>query len=210
MRPTFRYPFAGDYPVTSGFGPRDGGFHTGTDFGLPFGTPVLAANDGVVIYAAREDEAGNTITISGADGWQSRYLHLNYWLVSVGQTVHAGELVAVSNNTGDSTGPHLHFEIRTDPSTPVDPVPILIADSFPTPPTPAPQPLEPDVDQYLYSCTIKGTQRWFRCTGTGYLCEVSREVAVALGPFGAGSKVVTLEAETGAYAWNQATKAGTA
>lgn len=127
-RPRFRYPFDGSYPVTSPYGPRQGGFHPGVDFGLPTGVAVLAANDGQVIYAAFEDGAGNTITISGEDGWQSRYDHLREWTVTLGQTVSAGQLVGYSDNTGDSTGPHLHFEIRSSPSVTVDPLPILLAD----------------------------------------------------------------------------------
>ena len=128
-RPTFRYPFDGDYPVSSPFGPRGGGMHTGTDFGIPMGVEILASNDGTVIYAAYESGAGNTVTVSGSDGWQSRYHHLERWTVHPGQEVHAGDIVGICDTTGSSTGPHLHFEIRSDPGTPVDPMPILQADS---------------------------------------------------------------------------------
>jgi Peptidase family M23 len=146
-RPTFRYPFAGSYPVSSPFGPRGGGMHTGTDFAIPTGVEILAANDGQVIYAAYEaGGAGNTVTISGADGWQSRYHHMADWAVSVGQAIRAGELVGWCNNTGASSGPHLHFEIRSNPSTPVDPIPILEADAGSTPgPEPEPPPA-PDTE----------------------------------------------------------------
>lgn len=128
-RPTFRYPFNGSYPVSSPFGPRGGGTHTGTDFAIPTGVEILASNDGRVIYAAYESGAGNTVTISGADGWQSRYHHLERWVVSVNQDVRAGDVVGICDNTGSSTGPHLHFEIRSSPSTPVDPIPILESDA---------------------------------------------------------------------------------
>jgi hypothetical protein len=135
-RPTFRYPFAGSYPVSSGFGMRGGGMHTGTDFAVPTGVEILAANNGVVVYAAYEREAGNTVTIRGEDGWQSRYHHLQRWLVGVGQYVRAGDPIGICNNTGSSTGPHLHFEIRTSPSTPIDPLPILKLDAAQGPDTP--------------------------------------------------------------------------
>lgn len=129
-RPLFAYPFHGGYGVSSPYGQRGGGFHTGTDFAVPTGTPILASNDGTVIYAAYEaGGAGNTITISGADGWQSRYHHLREWVVGVGQHVQRGQVVAYCDNTGASSGPHLHFEIRPTPSQHTDPVPILNADA---------------------------------------------------------------------------------
>lgn len=138
-RPRFRYPFTGDWWVTSPYGDRPGGFHPGVDFGLPSGTPVVAANDGTIIYAAFETEAGNTLTLSGADGWQSRYDHLQSFLTYVGAVVRAGDVIGVSDATGDVTGPHLHFEIRPTPTTTTDPIPILLADAG-NPPDPDPIP----------------------------------------------------------------------
>jgi hypothetical protein len=169
MRPVFRYPFSGSYPVSSGFGPRGGGMHTGTDFSIPSGVPILASNDGTVIYCAYEaGGAGNTVTISGEDGWQSRYHHMERWTVSVGQHVNAGDQVGICDSTGASSGPHLHFEIRSNPSTPVDPIPILEADAGSSP-TPAPEPI-PQEEDIMYiavgdalmgrvACTVDGGYR---------------------------------------------------
>jgi murein DD-endopeptidase MepM/ murein hydrolase activator NlpD len=139
-RPRFAYPFTGSYPVSSPYGPRNGGFHTGTDFGVPASIPILASNDGTVIYAAYEGGAGNTVTISGEDGWQSRYHHLERWTVYVGEPVHAGDLIGYCDSTGSSTGPHLHFEIRPTPATTTDPIPILEADAAGSAPGPTPLP----------------------------------------------------------------------
>lgn len=205
-RPRFSWPFTGTYPVTSPWGPRDGAFHTGADFGLPMGTAVLAAAPGRVIYVATEDAAGLTVTLEHEDGYQTRYHHLGSTPLRINQTVSRGVEIARSNNTGASTGAHLHFEIRPSASTTVDPYPILVADNAPPPPPPSPSPGDPDVDQFLYSCTIDGHQRWFRCTGTGYLVEIGGPVAVAMGPYGAGARVVTLEPELGVVAWNAATR----
>lgn len=197
-RPTFRYPFAGLYPVTSGFGPRDGGFHTGVDFGLPMFTPVLAANDGTVIYAAHEDAAGNTVTISGADGWQSRYHHLDRWTVDVGHVVAAGGLVGYSDNTGASTGPHLHFEIRSDPSTPVDPLPILLADAAPHPP-----PSTVEIEMPFYKTTDDGKVTYYR-EARGYLLVIGDDLAAKY--LFSGIPLVDLGGGLGAVAWNKTTE----
>ena len=145
--------------------------HTGTDFAIPSGVEILAANDGQVIYAAYEHGgAGNTVTIGGADGWQSRYHHLEAWAVEWGQPIAAGELVGWCDSTGASSGPHLHFEIRSDPGTPVDPLPILEADAGATPaPEPEPEPA-PEEDDLMYiaigpavmgrvACTVDGGYR---------------------------------------------------
>ena len=105
--------------------------HTGVDFGVPAGVEILASNDGTVIYVAYEaGGAGNTVTVEGADGWQSRYHHLERWTVEQGQAVRVGDVVGLCDSTGASTGPHLHFEIRQDAATPVDPLPILEADAI--------------------------------------------------------------------------------
>jgi hypothetical protein len=130
-RPTFHYPFAGGWPVSSGYGPRGDSFHTGTDFAVPPDVEILASNDGQVIYAAYEaGGAGNTVTIAGADGWQSRYHHQSRSVVAVGQSIRAGQLVGYCDSTGASSGPHLHFEIRSNAgATTHDPIPILETDA---------------------------------------------------------------------------------
>jgi hypothetical protein len=138
-RPTFAYPFIGDYPVSSPYGPRGDSFHTGTDFAVPAGVPILASNDGQVIYVAYEHGgAGNTVTIAGDDGWQSRYHHLQEWCVYTGQPVRLGDTIGFCDSTGASSGPHLHFEIRSNNgATTHDPIPILDDDAAGQPAPPA-------------------------------------------------------------------------
>lgn len=95
-------------------------FHKGTDIPVPTGTPVHAAADGTVTTARYSSSAGNFVTIRHSNGVVTRYLHNSELLVRAGQTVSAGEAIAISGNTGASTGPHLHFEFIVD-GTPIDP-----------------------------------------------------------------------------------------
>jgi murein DD-endopeptidase MepM/ murein hydrolase activator NlpD len=89
------------------------GYHTGTDFAVDTGTDVLAVGDGTVVSADRQTCYGNTVVIELPDGRYALYAHLSAFDVTAGQQVRAGERVARSGDTGNSTGPHLHFEIRT-------------------------------------------------------------------------------------------------
>ena len=102
--------------VTSGFGIRWGTLHKGIDFGHPIGTPVKAADSGTVTVANNHVEPGysgygNVIQIQHGNEW-TLYAHLSKIHVKVGQKVKQGEVIGEVGNTGDSTGPHLHFEIR--------------------------------------------------------------------------------------------------
>lgn len=106
--------------------------HSGQDFAVPIGTDVHAVHDGVVVKAgpwgAGDGPAyGNAIVIKHASGEYSQYAHLSKVEVKVGETVKKGEEIAKSGNTGNSTGPHLHFEIRTTPNygSAVNPVAFL-------------------------------------------------------------------------------------
>ena len=127
----YRQPFAGTYPITQNFGEvidgvtHNGKPHTGIDYGCPMNTPILASADGKVIRADFEQNGyGNYIIIQHADGSGTVYAHLYHMLVLKNQIVKQGEQIALSGSTGDSTGPHLHFEIRTDAekiTTVVDP-----------------------------------------------------------------------------------------
>lgn len=126
--PTFIYP-VGNVAIAQGFNPPN---HQGVDFSVPVGTPVHAAADGTVIYEANESLAGNTITIQHVpNGWQTRYDHLSVFRVGTSQVVKSGDVIGLSGGaqgsegSGNSTGPHLHFEIRSDPNTPVNPIPLL-------------------------------------------------------------------------------------
>ena len=89
-------------------------FHGGIDLAAPEGTPVNACWDGTVIFSGDKGGYGNMVIIEHADGWQSYYGHNSANTVQVGDEVKAGQKIAEVGNTGRSTGPHLHFEIRQD------------------------------------------------------------------------------------------------
>ena len=102
--------------VSSSFGPRGGGFHRGVDFAAPLGTPIFASLVGTVIRSEYHESWGNYITIEHENGLTTLYAHNNQNLVAVGQTVAQGEIIASMGSTGNSTGPHLHFEVSLAPS----------------------------------------------------------------------------------------------
>ncbi len=108
--PTYIKPISGGR-YTSGFGRRWGRMHTGVDWACPTGTTVYASSGGTVIQASYNGGYGNNVVISHPDGRLTRYAHNSRLLVRVGQTVKQGEAIALSGNTGRSTGPHVHFEI---------------------------------------------------------------------------------------------------
>ncbi len=122
LLPSFwRYPFVNHHfrisspfdlhrlhPVTGRIAP-----HYGTDFAMPTGTKVEAPADGVVRRVVHHNRfAGNYIVIDHGDGYSTRYLHLSKIEVHAGEVVHQGEVIALSGNTGRTTGPHLHYELR--------------------------------------------------------------------------------------------------
>lgn len=116
------------YPTTNG--------HNGIDYGLPEGVPVAAAAAGQVIRAEMDTETarnpkagyGNHVRIQHPNGWQTIYGHLSGISVSTGQFIRMGEQIGVSGNTGRSTCPHLHFELRTDVAATraIDPAPFIV------------------------------------------------------------------------------------
>ncbi|MDX7988064.1 murein DD-endopeptidase MepM [Xenorhabdus sp. 12] len=113
-----RYPTTKQFRVSSHFNPRRVNpvtgrvtAHRGVDFAMPVGTPVLAVGDGEVIVSKFDGAAGNFIAIRHGRQYTTRYMHLRKLLVKPGQKVKRGERIALSGNTGRSTGPHLHFEI---------------------------------------------------------------------------------------------------
>ncbi|MFJ4971158.1 LysM peptidoglycan-binding domain-containing M23 family metallopeptidase [Streptomyces sp. NPDC088755] len=105
------------------------GYHTGSDFQAASGTPVLAIGPGTVVSAGNSGSYGNEVVIQHEDGMYSQYAHQSSLNVSVGQTVTGGQQIGLSGSTGNSTGPHLHFEVRTGPSygSDVDPIAYLRA-----------------------------------------------------------------------------------
>jgi murein DD-endopeptidase MepM/ murein hydrolase activator NlpD len=108
-------------PVSSGFGMRWGRLHAGIDIPLPEGTGIRAAAGGSVAIAGWVGGYGNYICIQHSGGLSTCYGHLSSIGVSVGQSVSQGAVIGASGNTGNSTGPHLHFETRVG-GNPVDPL----------------------------------------------------------------------------------------
>ena len=121
--PTYSKPISGGR-FTSGFKRRWGRMHKGVDWACPIGTAVMASCGGTVVQAGWFSGYGNCITIRHPDGKQTRYGHLSKILVSSGQKVTQGQKIALSGNTGRSTGPHVHFEIIINGSQ-VNPLPYL-------------------------------------------------------------------------------------
>ncbi|WP_406334843.1 peptidoglycan DD-metalloendopeptidase family protein [Streptomyces sp. NBC_00203] len=103
------------------------GYHTGVDFVVPTGTTIKAIAAGTVVSAGWGGAYGNQVVIQHADGQYSQYAHMSALSVSAGQTVTEGQQIGLSGATGNVTGPHLHFEIRTTPNygSDVDPVAYL-------------------------------------------------------------------------------------
>jgi len=115
-------------PSTFWFEPPYGGyphFHTGIDLVEPFGTPVYAADDGIVALVGNTSSGyGNYVVIAHAGGLDTLYGHLSTSLVKVGQAVTQGTVVGLEGSTGNSTGAHLHFELRIN-QKPINPAPYL-------------------------------------------------------------------------------------
>ncbi|MGC4913842.1 M23 family metallopeptidase [Streptomyces albogriseolus] len=106
--------------------------HSGQDYAVPTGTPVVAAHGGTVVKAGGNGAGdgpayGNAVVIKHGNKTYSQYAHLSSVNVKVGQVVKTGQKIALSGNTGNSSGPHLHFEIRSTPNygSAVDPVKFL-------------------------------------------------------------------------------------
>ena len=112
--------------VTGSFGQRidpfngEGAFHSGVDIGSSFGHPIVAPADGVVTVTENMGGYGKTIMIDHGNGISTRYGHLSGFAVMVGQRVQRGELIGYVGESGRSTGPHLHYEVRIN-DTPVNP-----------------------------------------------------------------------------------------
>lgn len=94
--------------------------HNGLDFGIPVGTEIKSTMDGNVVYAGWNDQGYGNLVIVENGGYKTYYAHLSSIPVSVGDSVSAGATIGLSGNTGNSTGPHLHYEIRRN-NIPIDP-----------------------------------------------------------------------------------------
>jgi murein DD-endopeptidase MepM/ murein hydrolase activator NlpD len=124
-RPEYIFPAKGVW--TSGFGYRWGVLHAGIDIANAIGTPILAAEDGVVTDAGPTAGFGAWVKIRHSDGTVTLYGHVNTWLVTPGERVMAGDQIATIGNRGQSTGPHLHFSVLRNGTDYIDPVPWLAA-----------------------------------------------------------------------------------
>ena len=123
QQPLFVMPTKGIF--TSGFGYRWGVLHAGIDLANSIGTPIRAVSDGVVIDAGPTAGYGMWVKLRHADGTVTLYGHVNSTTVSVGERVMAGDQIATMGNRGNSTGPHLHFEVLLGGTQRIDPVPWL-------------------------------------------------------------------------------------
>ncbi|MER5453473.1 peptidoglycan DD-metalloendopeptidase family protein [Micromonospora sp. NPDC002389] len=127
-KPDWVIPMAGA-AITSCYGPRWGTLHAGIDFALPAGTPVRAASKGTVTKAGDVgDGYGISVVIDHGNGYLTHYAHLSTTRVSVGEKVSTGQTIGLEGSTGDSTGPHLHFEVHQGQMwNQIDPAPFLRA-----------------------------------------------------------------------------------
>ncbi|WP_373876679.1 M23 family metallopeptidase [Lolliginicoccus levis] len=118
--------------LTSGYGPRWGRFHEGVDIAAPIGAPVFAAGPGVVTDVGPATGFGQWVRIRHLDGTSTVYGHIDRYFVAPGQPVVSGQQIATVGNRGDSTGPHLHFEVRDPLGRSMDPQGWLISRALPT------------------------------------------------------------------------------
>jgi murein DD-endopeptidase MepM/ murein hydrolase activator NlpD len=118
-----------DYHLTAGFGEVSGlwtSFHTGLDFAAPTGTPIVSVANGTVTYVGYDGSYGDKVVVALDDGTVTWYCHMTEFTVSVGDRVLQGQELGTVGSTGNTTGPHLHFEVHPDGGDPVDPYPFLI------------------------------------------------------------------------------------
>jgi murein DD-endopeptidase MepM/ murein hydrolase activator NlpD len=122
--PTFRWPVRGR--VISGFGQKPSGQQNdGINVAVPEGTPIKAAEDGVVAYAGNELKSyGNLVLVRHSNGYVTAYAHASEILVKRDEPIKRGQVIAKAGQSGSVAAPQLHFEIRKG-STPVDPMPFL-------------------------------------------------------------------------------------
>jgi murein DD-endopeptidase MepM/ murein hydrolase activator NlpD/cell wall-associated NlpC family hydrolase len=202
-----RNPMGGPYRITDGFGARDG-THMGVDFAAAAGTPIVAAADGRVVAAGPAEGFGNWIVIDSVDpsgvGFSTVYGHMEsgQLYVQVGQTVAAGTHIADVGSAGESSGPHLHFEVvpggRLTGGTPIDPLSWLAGAPMTGPSAAAPG----DIDCYNGFGTAGGNlapgkvppnlAAWYRRAGS--LCpEIGASLLAAQGnqESGFNSRVVS-------------------
>ncbi|WP_220453990.1 M23 family metallopeptidase [Nocardioides immobilis] len=121
---------AGIYRLSATFGQAgsywSSGYHTGLDFAAPSGTPIMSVANGVVTSVGYEGAYGNQTVVTLEDGTEIWYNHQTSYTVSAGDNVIAGQVIGYVGSTGNSTGPHLHLEVRPGGGDPVDPFAALV------------------------------------------------------------------------------------
>ena len=122
MTPAPQFVFPARGILTSGFGTRWGALHGGLDIANVIGTPIYAASDGQVIAPGPTPGYGMRVKIRATDGTVTLYGHIDTATVEEGDRVMAGEKIATMGNRGNSTGPHLHFEVHRKGSDKTDPM----------------------------------------------------------------------------------------
>lgn len=123
-------PLRDGYRLTARFGQSSGLWannHTGLDFAIASGTPVMSVTNGTVTSVEYAGSYGNQVIVTTDDGEELWYCHLSGYAVEVGDKVRAGEVLGFVGSTGNSTGPHLHLEVRPGAGDPVDPYSALVA-----------------------------------------------------------------------------------
>ena len=118
------------YRLTAGFGDSSGlwaSTHTGLDFAAPTGTPIMSITNGTVTSVGYEGSYGNQVIITTDEGEELWYCHMNEFAASVGDEVRGGDVIGYVGSTGNTTGPHLHLEVRPGAGDPVDPYDALVA-----------------------------------------------------------------------------------
>jgi hypothetical protein len=137
------------------------GQHLGVDLAVPVGTQILAPGDGVCSWwhNANDNDAGIHLNFDHDNGLHTREFHLSQLLVNLGDRVVQGQLVALSGNTGLSTGPHCHYEVHDPKGNPIDPAPYLnVWTPGPVPVPPTPQEIAAMALDYILE-TPDGAQR---------------------------------------------------
>ena len=151
----YRQPFEGEYPITQTYGKTPyTANHTGIDYGCPTGTPILASEAGTVKQAGwLQGGWGECVIIQHDDGVATLYAHLSLVMVTVGEHVERSQIIGYSGSTGNSTGPHLHFEARrvwNDYTSHFDPMSLPLHSSIEPPTgdtqTPGTKPVLKDAD----------------------------------------------------------------
>lgn len=174
----FRQPFQGDYPITLDYGEKfpplytDESPHRGIDYGCPMQTSILASEEGTVTTIRNLTEGyGKYVIVTHADGYSTLYAHLSEIWVRYGEKVCKGQVVGLSGSTGNSTGPHLHFEVRKN-GIQIDPKTVLqnVFDNNPNNNTP--EPVKPKFDTvWRGECVVVADVVNVRCH-----CDMSRVI----------------------------------